>query len=42
MTSVLAHSGSVSVVETTYLGTVLIRSEYGSPDRVGDTGANAS
>jgi hypothetical protein len=30
------------VVETTYLGIVLMRSEYGSPERVGHTGAKPS
>ena len=37
-----AHSGFSSVVETTYLGIVLMWSEYGSPERVGQTGANPS
>ena len=42
ITRVLAHSGSSSVVETTYFGIVLMRSEYGSPERVGQTGAKPS
>ena len=42
ITCVFAHSGSSSVVETTYLGIVLMWSEYGSPERVGQTGANPS
>ena len=42
MTRVLFHSGSRSVVETTYLGIELMRSETGSPERVGQTGAKPS
>ena len=42
MTCVFAQSGFLSVVETTYLGIVLMRSEYGSPERVGQTGAKPS
>ena len=42
MTVVFAQSGSFSVVETTYLGIVLMRSDNGSPDRVCQTGAKLS
>ena len=42
MTWVLFHSGSLSVVETTYFGIALIWSETGSPERVGQTGAKPS
>ena len=42
ITWVLFHSGSFSVVETTYFGIALIWSETGSPERVGQTGAKPS
>jgi hypothetical protein len=42
MTWVLFHAGSRSVVDTTYFGIASMRSEYGSPDRVGHTGAKPS
>ena len=42
ITSVLAHSGSANVVDTTTLRIVLIRSEYGSPLRLVQAGAKAS
>jgi hypothetical protein len=42
MTSVFAHSGSVSVVDTTTLRIVLIRSEYGSPLRADHAGKKES
>jgi hypothetical protein len=41
ITVVLFHSGSVSVLETTYLAMLLIRSLYGSPDRAIQAGAKA-
>src|SRR5437879_4154462 len=42
ITVVLFQSGSRSVDETTYLVMLLIRALYGSPDRVGHTGAKTS
>src|SRR5215218_932973 len=42
ITVVFAHSGSVSVVETTYLVIVFMRSDKGSPERVCQTGAKPS
>jgi len=41
-TSVLLHSGSVSVVETTTLRIVLMRSANGSPPRLDHAGAKTS
>ena len=42
MTVVLCQSGSVRVVETTYLRSAFIRSLNGSPDRADHTGAKPS
>src|SRR3954451_6811854 len=42
ITRVLFHSGSCSVVETTYLGIALNWSENGSPERLDQTGAKPS
>ena len=39
ITVVLFHSGSVSVLETTYLAMLFIRSLNGSPDRAIQAGA---
>jgi hypothetical protein len=41
-TDVLFHSGLVSVEETTYFAIELMWSLAGSPERVGQTGANTS
>ena len=42
MTVVLFHFGSVSVVETTYLGSAFMRSLNGSPERDDHAGAKPS
>ena len=42
MTVVLCHCGSARVVETTYLGSLFMRSLNGSPERADHTGANPS
>jgi len=39
---VLCHSGSFSVVDTTYFGMLLMWSDIGSPEPVGHTGAKIS